>query len=152
MALFSAHMTVERWRQAWVLRVPKEYILCLFEGTLRTQMYPVVPQNLGLPLGAPGTPSSMCGRPVRSPQHTAAEYGAIRSVFGAVESWSSVMQARALLFVCACLRSQVQTPTHQGKQPIVTLEVVRGQANLYAAGGWDRGQGGRGVLYDEQSE
>ena len=152
MALFSAHMTVERWRQAWALRVPKEYILCLFEGTLRTQMYPVVPQNLGLPLGAPGTPSSMCGRPVRSPHHTAAEYGAIRSVFGAVESWSLVMQARALLFVCACLRSQGQTPTHQGKQPIVTLEVVRGQANLYAAGGWGRGQGGRGVLYDEQSE
>ena len=115
-------------------------------------MYPAVPQNLGLPLGAPGTPSSMCGRPVRSPHHTAAEYGAIRSVFGAVESWSLVMQARALLPVYACLRSQGEAPTHQGKQPIVTLEVVRGQANLYAAGGWDRVQGGRGVLYDEQSE
>ena len=89
---------------------------------------------------------------MRSPHHTAAEYGAIRSVFGAVESWSLVMQARALLPVYACLRSQGEAPTHQGKQPIVTLEVVRGQANLYAAGGWDRVQGGRGVLYDEQSE
>ena len=60
---------------------------------------------------------------------------------------------RALLPVYACLRAQGQAPTHQrrqalhvlsGKQLIVTLEVVRDQANLYTGAGWERGQGGRG--------
>ena len=54
---------------------------------------------------------------------------------------------RALLPVCACLRSHGQkhpgtqgqalhvlSECQSGKQLIVTLEVVRGQAKLYAAG------------------